>query len=337
MSARTRSLPKAKPDSGQTIQLANPVSNHFATFIFGNATMCDRVAVEGSASGQHIVICGAGPSLAEHIAEYAPRADQLWGCNSAMPWLMKQGYPVTHGFCIDQTTAMLTEWGSAPDVEYLLASTVHPHLTEYLLGKRRRLTFFHNFVGIPGPDVAMDDGRVMPYEDWLYSSLYPGTVRVGSGLNAVTRAIEVARWMGAARVTVLGADCAIRVTRPLDPDVVRGSPEHMAWLREHTIMHADGGNALASGATPITFGGEIDGRHWETKPDLMISAVTLRQLADAEPDFLHLIGDTLPNALKGKSEEFMARLPKLVDREGEAIPLVPPPEPNAATDLVPVV
>jgi hypothetical protein len=282
----------------------------------------DLVAHQGDAAGQHVVICGAGPSLAEHIAAYAPQADQLWGCNSALTYLLAQGYAPTHGFAIDQTPAMLGEWASAPDVEYLLASTVHPHLTEFLAERGRRLRFFHNWVGIPRPPVQREDGEAVAYEDWLYGALFPTTVRAGSGLNAVTRAVDVAMYMGATRISVLGADCALRVTRPLPPETVRGSAEHVRWLREETQMHADGGHALASGATPITFGGEIDGRHWTTKPDLVITAQTLRLMADAQPERIILVGDTLPNALAGKSAEFLARLPQLTDAKGETIKLL---------------
>jgi len=127
--------------------------------------------------------------------------------------------------------------------------------------------------------------------------------------------------MGAGRITVLGADCALRLTAPR-PDAAPGSAEHVHWLRAHTIMHADGGNALASGATPMTFGGEIDGRWWETKPDLVITALTLRRLADALPDLITLVGDTLPNALAGKSEAFLARMPQLTSSDWSAIPLL---------------
>jgi hypothetical protein len=311
--------PTDTPDGVREIHLANPVSEHFEAFIFGNALHCEQVAVQGSAAGQHIVICGAGPSLADHIAEVAPTADQLWGCNSALPWLLDHGYRATHGFAIDQTPAMLGEWATAPDVEYLVASTVHPHLTEYLRGKGRRLRFFHNYVGIKKPPVQREDGEVVAFEDWMYAGLYPSTVRAGSGLNAVTRAIDVALFLGAATITVLGADCALRVSRPLPPETVQGSAEHLDWLRDATVMHADGGSALASGATPLTLQGEIDGRMWHTKPDLMISAVSLVAMVRHSNGRVRLLGDTLPNALMDKDEEYLKRLPSMQTTDGAAI------------------
>ena len=156
----------------------------------------------------------------------------------------------------------------------------------------------------------------------MYLSLYPGTLRVGSGLNTVTRAMDLAIAMGFERITVLGADCALRIKRPLPRDTEQGSAEHLAWLREETVMHADGGHALASGATPVTLGGEIDGRWWESKPDMMISAVFMVKMQQHYgEDRLIYVGDTLPNALKGKSEAFLARMPALMDSDGNPIPI----------------
>lgn len=300
------------------------------------AAHCEEtfVAKQGSAAGQHIVICGAGPSLADHIAEWAPQAHQLWGVNSALPYLVKHGYPVTHGLTVDQTPEMCAEWFSAPDVEYLIATTVHPHLTEYLLKKDRRIRFFNNFVGIkesPVPVKLMNGtAELMAREDWMYSVLFHPTVRCGSGLNSVTRAIDLALFLDAAKITVLGADCAVRDLY-IPKDVERGSREHMALL-EASKMHADGSSAISSNATALTFGGTIDGRHWETKPDMVISAVWLMKMERALAGRMQLVGDTLPNALKGQSEEFLSRLPKLIDLSGAEIPI----EISAEDDYGPV-
>jgi len=355
--------------ANHTVQLCNPVAEHYETWIVGNsvawqvramveledfmtpddyAELCaefdrfrpsvafgesrmfhdtvepfarDRyMVVEGSAAGQHLVLCGAGPSLAEHAAEWCPQGDQVWGCNSAVTWLAEHGHRVTHGFTVDQTPQMCTEWFNAPDVEYLVASTVHPHLTDLLTAKSRPWRLFHNFVGIRKPPVAWDDASgqktIMAYEDWLYALLYPTCVRAGSGLSSVTRALDVAAYMGFGRITVLGADCSIRVQGEPRHDLTFNSPEHLAWLREHTTMHANGGHALASEASPLTFGGVIDGRYWMTKADLVISARWLVHMARASQGKITLIGDTLPNALIDKPNAFLDRLPNFVDAQG---------------------
>ena len=70
-------------------------------------------------------------------------------------------------------------------------------------------------------------------------------------------------------------------------------------------MHADGGHALASGATAVTLGALIDGRHWETKPDMVITAQWLVRMKRALGDRLTLVGDTLPNALMDKDPVFL--------------------------------
>lgn len=367
--ARRRLEREAKKKPTQTINLQNPVSHHFGSFIVGNALYCtgpEAMLQADSAQGRTVLIAGAGPSLNEHIAEYAGTTTELWGCNSALPWLLEQGYPVTHGITVDQTPAMLNEWETAPDVEYLLCSTVHPFLTEHLIEKHaRRVKWFHNFVGIAKPPVEYCQcghdktpfharGRCtecpectdyrpyrMPYEEWLYAQMYPPGIRVGSGLNTATRAIDLALTMGYDRVVVLGADCSIRVKAPLPRHVAPGSAEHKAWLAD-TVMHANGGNALASGATATTIGGEIDGRWWETKPDLMISAVFLLRMQEAVgEDRLQLVGDTLPNALKAatvlrKNDGTMVRvrsiddvvswMPALMDSNGK--PLIPKADPE---------
>ncbi len=312
---------------------------------------CQHVVVENSAKGQHLVLCGAGPSLKDTAAEWCPQADQIWGCNSALIWLHENGYKPTHGFSVDQTPAMLKEWYKAPDVHYLLATTCHPHLTEYLLGRERTISYFFNFVGIAGRPVLID-GCAMSYENWLYASLFPTTVCAGSGLNSVNRAIDVALYMGFEKITVLGADCALRTTRPKPKNLVFGSPRHRRWLDKHTVMHADGGSATASGATMVTMGGEIDGVYWETKPDLVVSAVYLektrqkhyeawyvkwaahmgrkrfgmseadllaaRQWAEAQggEGIVRLVGDTLPVALRDKPDAFLKRLPTLQNEDG---------------------
>lgn len=277
------------------------------------------IVQEGSAAGQHLVLCGAGPTLRDHAAEWCPQGDQVWGCNSAAIWLSSEGHKITHGFTVDQTPHMVAEWHAKPDIDYLLASTVHPHLTDHLVDRRYR--FFHNYVGIRKPPVQWlnKDGvmETMAYEDWLYALLYPATIRSGAGLNAVTRAIEVAQFMGFDRITVLGADCSIKVRGKPRHDLPFGSPKHLKWLREHTTMHADGGHALASEATAVTLGATIDGRYWLTKPDMAITAQWLVKMAHASNGQVQLIGDTLPVALYDKSEAFWARMPNFMTSDGQ--------------------
>lgn len=328
--ARKAKRKKVPPlaDGGQTITLENPVAHNFESYIGVNAASCERVVQPHSAKGKHIVICGAGPSLRDHIADYADIADEVWGCNSALVWLANNGHRVTHGFTVDQTPHMLEEWGDTPDVEYYVASTVDPNLVELLNMRERRVSFFHNYVGIQKPPVAAPDPDnpgediILPYEDWLYMALFPEAPKLGSGMNTATRAVDLAIIMGAERITLLGADHALRISGPA-PDAPAGSEEHMRWLREETEMHADGGHALASEATPVTLEGEIDGRLWVTKPDMMLSAIFLVEMARCHKH-LEIIGDTLPGALMDKDDKFLDKLPSMRDHRGRRVRYTPP-------------
>lgn len=334
--------------SPKEIQLINPNRQHFESFIFANALKCERVVQEDTNKGQTVVICGAGPTLRDHAAKWCPRGDQVWGCNSAATWLYQHGYKVTHGFTIDQQPQMVAEWYDAPPLDYLLATSVHPHLTEHLRKVGRHVTFFHNFVGLnrpnveycacghikhpkPAPDTP-DPGcevsdcdcmtyrpMLMSYENWLYSGLFEGTIVASSGLNSVTRAIDLALYMGFEKIIVLGADCCLRVKSPPPNGLKQTDPGWVHWLETQTEMHADGGSALASGATAMTLYATIDGRFWLTKADLIITAVWLVRWKRKLGKRLTLIGDTLVKALRDKPEDYLQRLPTMVDAEGKPI------------------
>jgi hypothetical protein len=351
-----------QPKGVETIQLQNPVRQNFAPYIFGNATKCNRVALEGSAVGQHLVIAGAGPSLRETASKWCPQADQVWGTNSAAIWLYNQGHKVTHAFTVDQTAHMLEEWASVPPIEYLIASSCNPFLTELLESKGRTVTFFHNYCGVEGQPVAyafckactemFDRADTCPkcsgtdvtnatvsYEEWMYSALYPSTCCVGSGLNATTRAIDLAGYMGFSKITVLGADCAMQTRNGerVPTGMTTGSPEHIAWLTNNTTFHADGGHALASEASCLTLGADIctdqtcgrkpcdhPKRYWLSKPDLLITALWLIWMKRQYGSRLRIMGDTLVRALMNKPDAFLERLPMLTTATGEPIRFTAP-------------
>ena len=284
------------------VTLTNPMCEAFAGFIVANAEYCKAVVTQDTHKGKTVVICGAGPSLRAHVADFQHPDYDVWACNSALTWMLDSGYRVSHGFSIDQTEHMIQEWITAPDVTYYLASSVHPRMTQYLTEKGRNIIFFHNHVGL----------RPGELEHFLYGRFYPSSVKVGDGLNSVNRAACLAEYMGYAQIILLGADCALGV---------------------NDEMHANGDGPLASGATGMILEGAIDGRIWRTKPDMIISAVSLvrRQRGmepekwDASrpegerwispPERYQFYGDTLPNALKEKDDAFLDGLPKLTSAE----------------------
>lgn len=270
--------------------------------IIANASMSPDMVTADSRVGRSVNICGAGPSLAEYRPAYW-NTNEIWACNSALPYMKNRGLRVTHGFAIDQSEGMLDDWRETYDITYLLASSVSPKLVEHLKG--RYVRFFHSYLGIPDPEGEKD------YESRLYSTLYPTSVRVGHGLNSVPRAVCLALAMGFSDIRVYGADCAALPNQPEMPET--GESGYWEWMQNVTL-YADGRKASVYGQS-VMCEGVIDGRRWTTRADMVISAMHLLELQQAFPDRITLVGDTLPNALRGKDKAFWSRSPKLGDGE----------------------
>lgn len=263
-----------------------------------------RDMVKADSRKGSVVICGAGPSLSEYPgASFSTR--EIWACNSALPYLLSRGLRVTHGFTIDQGEDMLKDWSVLPDVKYLVASSVHPKLARGLAKKKRRVSYFHSYLGIPEPE-----GFEGCYEMHLYTSLYPTSVQVGHGLNSVPRAVCLAIAMGFESITVYGADCACAPNQPLMPEYQ--TREYADWINS-LPLYADGRTAGECFGTDAVLAEapDIDGKRWHTRPDMVISARHLLDLEKSYPNRITLVGDTLPNALRGKDESFNSRLPEL--------------------------
>lgn len=282
-----------------TCHLTVPGMAQIPDYIRANAKHARSMAEAGQGKGRSVSICGAGPSLAGMTV--APTSE-VWACNSALPYLRDRGDRVTHGFCIDQGEAMLgaEEWQRTFKVEYLLASSVHPSLVAHLRRAGRSLRFFHSYLGIPDPEGWT--GRESQ-EMHLYRTLYPTSVQVGYGLNSVPRAVCLALVMGYDAILVHGADCACA---PADPMPPMDSTAYDAWLAE-LVVYAK--------ARPWPFGrtimaeGLVDGRTWVTRPDMVISALHLADLAERYPQ-VRLMGDTLPAALL-RDPEARAEMPRI--------------------------
>lgn len=240
-----------------------------------------KVVEQGSHAGQTLAICGAGPSLKKHAIE---GVDQIWACNSALPFLLARSVPVSAGVGIDQTPGLLREWIDAPDVPYLVASTVDPDVVKHLRVHGRDVTFFHSYVGFPG-------------EFEHYVETWPGTLMAGQGFMVVSRMIGVAEWMGFERIDLYGCDCA------LDGDVA----------------HANGELVTEAYVNPLIMEGTVRGRVWRTRPDMLLGAVDLARRVRKSEGRVRLIGDTLPVALLGKSDEFLDSVMRTI-KPGDPVP-----------------
>jgi hypothetical protein len=260
------------------IEMRSPVGNHLQAYATANVkTRPLRVALEDAFKGETLALCGAGPSLPDHING----VDRIFACNSALPWLVERGVPVTAGVGIDQTRGMITEWADPPDVPYFLASTVDPELVKHLQSHGREVVFFHNCVGFK------DEFK------W-YCEHWPGTYLVGRGWTVVGRFIGLAEWMGFERIDIYGADHAFSGAAP------RGTP-----AGAHDTTHANGTLASEAYTEPLIMEGEIDGRVWRTRPDMLMAAVDLARQVNESDGRIRLMGDTLPAALLDKDDAFL--------------------------------
>lgn len=277
-----------------------PDESRLFDYIRQNASMSHDMVETNEALAGSVAICGAGPSLSlARGFDALNRTDEVWACNSALPFLADRGNRVTHGFAIDQSEGMLDDWKETYDVTYLLASSVNPKLVEHLKG--RKIRWFHSYLGIPGPETDT--------EMQLYKKLYPDSVQVGHGLNSVPRAVCLALAMGFSDIRVYGVDCAAAPNQPEMPET--GEPGYWEWMQGITL-YADGKKASTYGES-VMCEAVIDGRRWTTRPDMIISAQWLVKLAKAFPKRITLVGDTLPNALMGKGEDFWRNMPVLGD------------------------
>ena len=133
--------------------------------------------------GLTLVIAGAGPSLSKAYREIK-KADHVWGCNSAVNWLIDQNWKCTHGIAIDASPRMFGEvWIEPADIDYLLATTVNPLLTDHILKHDHKIEFFHSH-------------RHSNDEEILCSMLFPAAPICVNGLNVANRAVELALWLG---------------------------------------------------------------------------------------------------------------------------------------------
>lgn len=246
------------------VELKNPVEAELPEFSRENAKRGLPMCVSKT-----LALCGAGPSLRD--LKFEPH-DELWACNSALPYLVSQGVKVDVGVCIDQTPGALKEWADPPPVKYYVASTVDPKLVDHLLAHGREVHFFHNGVGFEN--------------EWEhYCNDWPPGFMCGEGATVVSRVIGLASWMGFHNVDIYGADCAF------GPD---------------DIVHANGDGPKEAYGAPVLMEGEIDGRKWRTRPDMLQGAVDLvRRSRNRAMGRVRLMGDTLPVALQDKPDEFL--------------------------------
>lgn len=299
----------SQPEVSCTLMM--PGKSGFADQICRNAAWAMHMVQVNSHIGQSVAIYGAGPSLAD--APWETARNERWACNSALPYLMDRGAPITHGITVDQGSVMLgpAEWFRTFDVDYLLSSSVHPEVVQHLAANHRRFSFFHNFLGIDTPPDWITPDPEIGFEMFLYRRLYPTSVMVGQGLNTGARAVCLALVMGFSEIHVHGLDCATASHPAMPP---RNHPGYVDWINR-CVLYADGRTVGEMYGDTVMAEAEFDGRLWHTRPDMIRSALDLLNLQRMYPGRIHYHGDTLVTAIAPYWEdpEFSARMPVLND------------------------
>ena len=180
-------------------------------------------------------------------------------------------------------------------------------MAQVLNGRHRKLWFFHMLLG--------EENLGIPDEVAWYRKLYPPSLCVppSGGFNVVNIAVALAIGMEFRRIVVVGADCQLKDGQ----------------------MYADGRTAKDAGlddtvllTAPLKEGGEIVSR-----PEMLLSAVHLYDLAKRFPDRIVLVGDTLPTYLMRTPEaEWRPLMPQIANRQVVNLKSVPQ---NATQDLAP--
>ena len=251
----------------QAIELHSPVTDKLAGYIAENRKGEIVMAFEGQFAGKTAAICGAGPSLAG--ADFTG-VDLVFACNSAAAYLRGK---ITAAVGLDQTIALLREWADPdPSIPYFVASSCDPAVIAHLRAHGCQLFWFHNYVGLTEEPAI--------YNTW------PNGFMVGEGMTVVSRFLGLAQWMGIERMDVYGADCAF-------------GPDDQA--------HANGENAEAAYGNPLVMVGKLppSDREWRTRPDMLRDAVHLVKRVRAANGRIRLMGDTLPVALLGKTDDYL--------------------------------
>lgn len=266
----------------QPVEFRNPVEHKLGDYARENQRLQAEHAIPMCVT-KTLALCGAGPSLRRAKIK---DADEVWACNSALPWMVSQGMHVDVGVGMDQTPGLLREWSDPPDVTYYVATTCDPELVRHLLAHNRRVMFFHNAVGF--------EGEIEHYNTWP-----PGYI-LGHGATVVSRTVGLANWLGFHRVDLYGVDCAF----------------------EGDTVHANGDDAKAAYGNPVLLEAEIDGKKWVARPDMLMDAVDIVRMARDKKGLIRFQEGTLPAALLDKDEAFLDSVSRRL-MPGES-PTLPP-------------
>jgi hypothetical protein len=236
-----------------------------------------------------VVVCGTAPSLVKasslrEIKRLQSLGYKVFAVKQAIRILPEYGIIPDFSVAMDPGEKQIKKTPLDPRVTYLVATSCHPRMFDYLLKGGANVVLFHSACGAAFENLC---------EMEIYEKYFPENCRYESvasgGFTVVNRAVAVASWMGAKRICIAGA-----------PFGWRDDEDYYA----PTVTEPAGN---ASGPT-LDDQGRVDGKRWFSKADLLPSAMSLARKAKASPGKFDFIGDSLAASLAAKSDAFLERV-----------------------------
>ena len=303
-------LAKKATESGQKVKFVNPNTDNYENNIRSCAARNLPMPQKNSFPPHTTaVVCGSGPSLKDpivvaRIREVYEQGAVLFACKAAIKFLHGQGMTPRYGVSMDPGAHIADprKIFKAPGVTHIIASTSDPELFDYLLGPEHGdpadVWAFHSACGFNKKITAdeyeqaddtvklcyvrMESGEYYTDEQTMYAALFPSADVMGGGFNVVNRTVSLARYMGAEKIILAGADSG--------------------W-RDNDQMYVDG--PAHRPGVDMNDGGKVDGKNWNTRPDMLASAVSLARVAQKDGDKFEILGDTLPASLRKRDDAFL--------------------------------
>lgn len=311
-------LQEEAQQDGHKIKFVNPNTDNYEDNLRSCAARKLPMAPRDFHKGETAVVCGSGPSLRDPEVLERIRAEQedgavIYACKAAIKHLADNGIKPDYGVSMDPGAHIADprKIAKVPGVVHIIASTSDPEVFDYLLGSEHgepaTVWVFHSATGFQ-KEITDDEWEALPDEErrlylkhedasgvrWfmteqvIYEQWFDDPACMTGGFNVVNRTVSLAQYMGAKKVILAGADSGWRD----GIDMYCDGPQHRPGvdMKDH---------------------GRVDGQNWNTRPDMLASAVALAKVAQREgPDKFEIIGDTLPRSLQGKDAEFLDQVAK---------------------------
>jgi len=265
------------------IKFVNPNSKNFDRNIRNASKLGYKMIQRNELDGVRMVVAASGPSLTQpdvldEIRRLQAEGWTVCALKKAIKVLADEGIKVDWAVSMDPGAHIACEERiyKAPGVKHIIATSSDPALFDYLKGEHIRL--FHSACGLPN-------------EVQLYQELFANKSGIeadawvaGGGYNVTNRAVSAFLFMGVKQMVIAGADGG--------------------W-RDGQSFYADGTQNRPG--VDMCDEGRVDGKRWNTRPDMLASSVALTKLAKAMgPDQIRFIGDVMPLALLQKDDTFLA-------------------------------